>query len=119
MESLLKKEKVTIRQLSQVVGLLVASLPGVKYDKAFHRRSEHFKNNFLKEHRGDYDAKIHLPDTCKTELSWWVQNITHVNNPIESKNPEFTLTSNASNTGWGEGVVLNTKIKNGKRGKLG
>ena len=37
----------------------------------------------------------------KTELTWWVNNVLTASKPISHGNPDLTLTTDASNVGWG------------------
>ena len=98
---LLDKPRMSIRQLSQVVGMLVSIFPGAKYAKLFYRLCDNYKNKALKENRGNYCATITLPDSCREDLHWWSKNVTLVNCPINKGKPRFTLETDASNTGWG------------------
>ena len=43
------------------------------------------------------------------ELTWWVNNVTHASKGISHGNPNLTLTTDASNVGWGA-VCGNTSL---------
>ena len=100
-EKTLRKDKITIQQLAKIVGTLVASLPGVQYGKVFYRQCDNYKTKALKENKGNFNAKITLPNSCKEDLSWWDSNIENTVNKINKGNLNFELESDASNTGWG------------------
>lgn len=42
-----------------------------------------------------------LSAQSKTELTWWVDNVLTASKPISHGNPDLTLTTDASNLGWG------------------
>ena len=42
-----------------------------------------------------------LTDDCKTELQWWVDNVLSSQNVITHGQPSSTLTTDASQNGWG------------------
>ena len=105
-ENILAKKSLSIRQLSQIVGSLVASFPGVKYGQLFYRSCDNFKTKTLKESRGNFEAKISLPTECRSDLQWWVENIKVVDKPIRMGKTKYTLESDASKSGWG-GCLVN------------
>ena len=64
-QSLLDSKWVTIHQLAQVIGQMVASFPGVQYGQLFYRRCDNLKNKALDDNCGNYDAKIELNSDCR------------------------------------------------------
>ena len=42
-----------------------------------------------------------LSAQAKTELTWWIDNVLPASTPISHGNPDLTLTTDASNLGWG------------------
>jgi len=42
-----------------------------------------------------------LSAQSKTELKWWGNNVLTASKPISRGNPDLTLTTGASNLGWG------------------
>jgi hypothetical protein len=74
-EKILKQTFVTIRQLSRVVGIMVASFPGVKMGQLFYRRCDNLKSKALKENKGNYEAKVLLTEKVREDLKWWIHNI--------------------------------------------
>ena len=81
-DNILDKKSLSIRELSQVVGSMVASFPWVKYGKRFYRQCDNYKIKTLKKNGGNFEAKIFLPTECKPDLKWWSDNITVLENPI-------------------------------------
>jgi hypothetical protein len=107
--NVLGKKYLTIRQLSQIVGTMVASFPGVKYGQLFYRRCDNLKSKALKDSRGNFEAQICLPPECLSDLKWWAGNIREVENPIQKGKPKYTFECDASQQGWG-GCLVTTGI---------
>ena len=100
-QMLLSTNLVTLRNLTKVIGLLVSSLPGVKYGQLFYRSCDNHKNKALKLNNGNFDSKTTLTDKCKHDLEWWAKNIEHQEKPIIVPKPSIVIETDASNTGWG------------------
>ena len=100
-QRLLHKTRLTIRELAQVIGLMVASFPGVQFGQLFYRRLDNYKSLCIKEKRGNYAAAISLTEECKIDLTWWFNNITHQKRFISINKPTIHLESDACKTGWG------------------
>jgi len=83
----------TIRAVSEVIGLMVASFPGVMYGPLYYRLLEKEKVAALKQSRGNFEATMNLSDMGKTDLHWWIENITTTHG-----NPQLTVYSDASLT---------------------
>lgn len=92
---------ITIQELSEIVGKLVAIEPGNLYAKIFYKRLEIFKNLMLKKWKGNYNAKIKLTEDCKDDLKWWCMNIDKYPKPISHKKCSLVLKCDASMNGWG------------------
>ena len=90
-ENLLSKTKVTIRELAHVIGLLVSSLPGVQFGRLHYRQPE----------KDNYDGPVTLSNDSRSELEWWVNNITSSFMPITQDKLDFILTTDASKIVWG------------------
>ena len=61
----------------------------------------------MKEHKGNYFAKVVLPKDCRKDLNWWAKNITTETYPIRKREVNITLESDACTTGWGGCKVAN------------
>ena len=99
--SLLKGGRYTIRQFAKVIGLLVASMPGVEMGQLYYRRLDNAKNLALKNNKGDFNSKIELDPVLTSDLEWWIDNIHSTYKLISHGNPTMTIYSDASLTGWG------------------
>ncbi|CAC5417746.1 unnamed protein product [Mytilus coruscus] len=80
---------------------MVASEYGVPYAKLFHKRLHITKNEQLRKHRGNYDAKFRLNEMCKQDINWWIDNIETSKKYVCVGNPEIIIRSDAFLTGWG------------------
>ena len=96
-----KKESTLIRDLAKVIGKIVAPFAAVKYGLLHYRQLGKEKKAALLKNKGDFDACITLYPAAKSELSWWSDNVASAYNDILQTDPDVTLTSDASHTGWG------------------
>lgn len=112
--SLLDQTRVTIRDLAQVIGKMVASEPGVLYAPLFYKGLEIEKNSFLQQHRGNFDAKVTLSEQSRNLIQWWIENIRSCCKPISPGNPDIILFTDSSNIGWGGVNQTNGTETNGQ-----
>ena len=96
-----KKKKLTIRALARVIGKLVAAFPAVKWGPLYYRHLEEDKKAALRAHRGNFNKSLSLSPAAKGELRWWIDNVSSASNNILQTDPEITITSDASLSGWG------------------
>lgn len=100
-QKLLVDKQPTIRTVSRVIGLLVASFPGVMYGPLFYRHLEFDKTHALKLNLGNFDAVLTLSHESLAELRWWEQNVTESYCPILQGDPDIIIESDSSLKGWG------------------
>ena len=100
-ENLLHQRTTTIRSVAQVIGFLVSSFPAAEFAEMHYRHLELDKICALRESKGNFDAIMTLSPLSRTELTWWVNNVTHASKAISHGNPNLTLTTDASKVGWG------------------
>ena len=79
----------------------------------FYRRADNLKNKALKDHNGNYQAKITLPDSVKSDLTWWINNIAHQQKHVAPKPPTLVIETDASNTGWGACIKGKNEVTGG------
>ena len=91
----------TILTLAKVVGLLVASCPGVEYGPIYYRRLDNFKTSALKKNCGNFKAKILIDENCIEDLNWWINNIHIAFKYISHGNHTVVMTTDSSTSGWG------------------
>ena len=104
---LLHSHSPTIRTVSEVIGLIVASFSGVMYGPLHYRQLELAKVAALKQNKGNFESIIILSDMARSDLQWWIDNITTTSNTATRDNAQVTIYSDASLTGWG-GVYNST-----------
>jgi hypothetical protein len=100
-KKLLRRKTVTIRQVAQVIGFLVSSIPGVQYGKLHYRSLEIEKDKALKQSKGNFDATMTLTVENKDEIQWWVDNLAMAKAPVMDTPPQTVFTCDASKQGWG------------------
>ena len=98
---LLHKHNPTIREVAQVIGLLVSSLPGALFGPLHYRHLERDKITALKNNKGNFDSIMSLSRLSKQELMWWLNNIDSTYKPISHDSPTVIIATDASTVGWG------------------
>ena len=98
---LLHNQSPTIRTVSEMIGLMVASFPGVMYGPLYYRQLEIEKVVALKQNQGNFEASMILSDMARSDLHWWIENITDASNTAVRSNCQLIVYSDASLTGWG------------------
>ena len=101
MSNLLEKNTSSIREVAQVIGYIVSSLPAVRYGQCHYRSIEMDKINALKQAKGNFDAQMYLSFQARIELNWWLANISTSFNYIEKPKIDAVICSDASLFGWG------------------
>ncbi len=76
-------------------------LPWGSTEHPCYKGLERTKNRVLREQYGDYSAKTTLDSDNLGDVQWWADTILTSQAPISHPDPECTVTSDASNTGWG------------------
>lgn len=92
--------------MSELIGLMVSSFPGIMYGPLLYRQLEFDKTMALKANYGNFDAVMTLSDTSKSDLNWWITHTHTTFNQVSHSSPSDTIYSDASLTGWG-GVMNN------------
>ncbi len=98
---LLSCETPSIREVAQVLGLIISIFPGVMYGPLHFRLTEHEKSKALKQNAGNFDAMMSLTPLARDELQWWIDSIDTAVNEIHRPDPQITIRTDASKQGWG------------------
>lgn len=109
---LLQKKREKIREVARVIGLLVAATPAVEIGKLFYRKLETAKIAALHNNSGNFDKWMPITDDMKTDLNWWVSQVTLQKRKIFRKSPDTELYTDASDLGWG--ACLNSQTTGGR-----
>ena len=112
--NLLNARYVTIRQFARGIGLLVSSFLAVNYAKLHTRYLEIYKAEQLKRLH-DFDKQIYLSRKIRSELEWWVENITthngrSISDILGFDNWHYEIYSDASTLGWGAALFKDSQI---------
>ena len=91
----------TIREVAQVVGLIIASFPGVMYGPLHFRITEGEKSKALEQNLGNFEAHMCLTPLARNELQWWIDTLDTAENQIYRNEPQITIHTDASKQGWG------------------
>ena len=102
--TILGKNSPFIREVAELIGLMVSSFPGVMHGPLFYRQLEIDKVMALKASKGDFDAPMLLSDLSRSDLKCWSTHLHTTSNPVSHGNPHITIYSDASLNGWG-GVI--------------
>ena len=76
------KQSPSVREVSELVGLMVASFPGVMHGPLFYRQLELDKVMALRASKGDFNALMTLSETSKSDLQWWITHTHHFQSGI-------------------------------------
>lgn len=101
LDSIGLKERFRIRFTAQLIGVLVACIPGVEYGRAYCKRLERAKWLALTLNNNDFEGFMTLKEGVLEDLQWWRDNIMSANSRIKSHKYSIVITSDASRTGWG------------------
>ena len=96
-----KKKFLTIRNVAELVGQMVARLPGLEDDRLYYRLLDNEKSRALVQSKGNFDAKMGLTELAKQDVVWWIENVQTAYTLISDGNPTIILQSGACTTGWG------------------
>ena len=110
---ILGKSLITIREVAQLIGKLVASEPGVRLAPLYYKTLEIEKDVALKENRGNFDAEITLSQDCKQQIQWWIENVDSCARNIFLSNPDIVIKSDSSTYAWGATNTTNGESTRG------
>ena len=60
--------------MAKIIGMIVASFSAVMYGPLHHHQLEKEKKAALALNKGDFDRRMTLSHSTKSELRWWVDN---------------------------------------------
>ena len=98
---MLEKEKLSIREVAGLVGLMVAYSPAVEYGGAYIKALEMDKNRALVENKGNFDALMAISEAARRDICWWLQVGLLSKREINFKAPEVEMFTDGSMEGWG------------------
>ncbi len=98
---LLYKTKCSIRELAEIIGLLVATSPGVEHAPVYYRRIDIEKSSHLKRHGGNFDSIVSLGPHSREDLLWWITHAHIIEKHILHPPPSLVIRSDSSDFAWG------------------
>ena len=105
---LIARHEVSVRELSQLIGRLTASIQAIFPAPLHYRHLQHLKHQALAQRKG-YDATIALSKEAEEELHWWLAHLNAWNGrAILHPSPDLIIETDASMRGWGavcQGVI--------------
>ena len=110
--TLLKTRLPTIKQVAEVIGILVSNFPGAQFGPLHYRHLERDKYLALLANKGDYGGKMQLSPPALIELKWWRDNAVTLKRDIQHDHPSASIQSDASTLGWG--AVFGTQKTGGR-----
>ena len=92
--------------MARFIGNLTASSEAVPGGRLHYRHIELCKIRALKECKGDYESSCTLSDKAKTEIIWWVENITNSFAKMKSTQKiDYTIYTDASNFDYKDALL--------------
>ena len=88
---LLKTQMPRIKQVAEVIGILVSNFPGAQYGPLHYRHLERDKYLTLLANKGDYGGKMQLSPPALTELKWWRDNAVPLKRDIQHDHPSTSI----------------------------
>ena len=85
--TLLKTQMPTIKQVAEVIGILVSNFPGAEYGLLHYRHLEQDKYLALLANKGDHGGKMQLSPPALTEIQWWRDNAVALKRDIQHDRP--------------------------------
>jgi hypothetical protein len=100
-EDCLLEDRLTIRQVAQLLGTLEATKPGNRFAMLFTKNLTRAKNKAFAANGYDFDRFMILSDYVRHDLQWWTDNLKEAYNMIYVNQPKYIIFTDASKTGWG------------------
>ena len=93
----LKKDSFTIRELSNLIGILISTFPGNLY----YRELDKGKTLGLKKAKVNLDTLIKLAKEPILDLQWCIKNLYTVSKKLQYQDITKLIYTDASMHGWG------------------
>ena len=91
----------TVREISQMLGSMVAAHPAILPAPLHYRQLERTKSFYLRQ-GWSFDDMVPVSPSMKSDLSWWIDKVRSFNGrPLQISCWDLTVESDASRSGWG------------------
>ena len=104
--SVIHSKGLTIKNVSQLLGTIIYSFPGVIYSSLHYRALETCKIRALKENKSNFYHSMYVTKEAKAGIFWWFSNIGGSFYGMSHENKSVVITADASNTGWGAVALI-------------
>jgi len=111
--SLISRRRATVKELSRIIGKLVAASPGVTHEPLYIKPLERIKDKELKIHKGNFNGFFTVTPDVKILLQWWIDNIFSSYKIISTRDPDIIMYTDSSKRMWGAYGETNNKKTNG------
>lgn len=78
---ILNVNSIKLRNFAKVLGLLVSACPAIRYSWLYTKVLERHKYRCLLKNP-NYDQMVHIPDSLKIDLKWWLSHIENGSSPL-------------------------------------
>ena len=101
-EGMQECERITVRRLRHLIGLLTSTIPPVLPAPLHYRALQLLKGKAIRNSCHNYNTVISLDEDPVKDLDWWIVQVSGSNGkPIKLPKAERIVESDASTTGWG------------------
>ena len=101
-QEVLSKPKVSLREISSLLGNLSWAIPSIPFAQMHYRDIQNCHIRQLHWANKNFQKEIVLSEDARKDLSWWILNLKSVNGKcFFSDAPELEIYSDASLSGWG------------------
>lgn len=97
----MQKSNPSIREVAGFVGLAGSYSVASEFGANHTKQIELARNKALQLSRGNFDAKMILPEQAKENIRWWLANVFSLSRDFAQVKWDFTIVTDASNEGWG------------------
>ena len=98
---ILDSKSPTIREVAQLIGMMVSCFQGVEYGELFYRQLEIEKAAAVKTNNWDFDQSMSLSKLASADISWWIRNALTSKRKIDHGKIGRILYTDVFIQGWG------------------
>ena len=100
-QNMLNRQRVTLRDLSRILGTMVAVYPAILPAPLHYRNLEKVRSMALRRDWA-YETMVDVTQERRSDLRWWIANVNrHNGRALEITQWDLTIESDASKMGWG------------------
>ena len=101
-QNLFSKSSAPLREIAKVLGLFAWAIKAVPFAQSHYRDLQRLYIEGCVRFENNLNSLVLLDSDSKINLSWWVAKLIKCNGkPMLAVDPDLTIYSDASNSGWG------------------